>query len=187
MDTNAKVYISASEGILEISGPDKFVSETFKVFEEEAKAILKNVSAKKKPDAKPTGAGSGENGRGAGQDADNILSGIAELDADQNVILTIDPKPHWTSTSSQARNTCIIYLFAVYTLKPTEQVTAAILRDICTTAGCYDSKNFGTHIKDLAPNASISGSGDNRKVTLTNPGKSEAKKLISEIRKHDEK
>lgn len=73
------------------------------------------------------------------------------------------------TVAKTARNVILLHLFGLH-LTGRGEATDDELRQICEHHGCYDSKNFASHIKGMGNKITQTGSARSYTVRLTAPG-----------------
>lgn len=177
-NSEAKFHLSISEGILQISGSELFVTQQIEKFKDVILDSLNenNKSVKLIPSQQTQTFTNDE------ADAPNVnnktFPNVLDFDGDQiNIICNIPGSTNAEKTFKIAQ----IYLWAKKQ-KGLDHVPAEEIRKICEDHACYDANNFSSHIQKDKNTITVSGpKGGKKTCKLTFPGTSRAEELLKEL------
>lgn len=86
-----------------------------------------------------------------------------------------------SSKAEQTRNVALLLLYGEH-LRGADEVTAESIKDACVDQGCYDNKNFASHLKSLKPKVVMDPKpGGDYTVKLTAPGRKSVKEMVERL------
>ena len=180
MTNEAKFHLSISEGVLQISGSELFVTQQIENFKD---VILDSLANNEKPvkflpanspqPTQPTAPSSIE------ETADgNPYPNVLDFDGDQIHIICKVPG---NNNSEKTNNIALIYLWAKQHMG-TKSVSSKEIREQCEEHACFDPSNFASYLKRDKASLIVSGTkGGNKDCKLTHPGKTKAEDLLKEL------
>ncbi len=172
----AKIVISVTEGRVEISGSESFVTSQIKNFKELIEKSITQIESKATPHVKVADkpkATKTDDTKGI----DEYLDVFSIDGEDINIIVDIPG----SNKAEQTLNVALLYSYA-RTLQGQDSAVVDSIRKVCVSHGCFDAPNFSTHIKKGNPKYFVDkGTGKSRSIKLNRPGEKKAKELIDSI------
>jgi hypothetical protein len=179
---NASIKVSISEGLIEISGSESFVTSQIDNLKELLKELKDNKVKIKPP---PPAGGDGERKKKDGETPITNAT-LEDMDdiyvVDDDKIKIICEDIPGTDKLNKTLNIALLYAFASKKLGK-DEASVDLIRDICTEHGCLDPGNFSTHIKNGTPQYYLDkGTGKTRTIKINKPGEKKALEVIEKIR-----
>lgn len=174
---SVKIHLECAGNVVAAEGEIKFVKE----FVDEWKHLLDATGKASGPNPAQQDSLSAKqaatNPKG-GQSPDEAYENVFALHNDKLKVIADLPsssKAETTRVASQA------LLYGEY-LRGNESVSAESIKAVCLDHGCYDSKNFASHLKSLKSKVVMDPKpGGDYSVKLTAPGRKAAHELVSQL------
>lgn len=178
---NASIKVSISEGLVEISGSETFVTSQIDNLKELLKELKEN-----KVKIKPSSSAGADEEKKKERETPIINATLEDMDdiyvVDEDKIKIICEDIPGTDKLNKTLNIALLYAFASKKLGK-DEASVDLIRDICTEHGCLDPGNFSTHIKNGNPQYYLDkGTGKARTIKINKPGEKKALEVIEKIR-----
>tara|TARA_R110002096_G_scaffold436009_1_gene665083 strand:- start:58335 stop:58877 length:543 start_codon:yes stop_codon:yes gene_type:complete len=175
-NSEAKLHLSISEGVFEISGSELFVSQQIENFRD---IILKGLMDTKSIEENTLTLKPNENTDSVKKENCKNYPNIFHIE--ENEVKIIKKMPG-NNNAKKSVNTALAYLMAMRTLG-VDEVPVQDIREQCQEQGCLDANNFASSIKNVKEFIILKGEkGSNSKTCkLTVPGIDQATSLLEEI------
>lgn len=185
MENNqAKITISLTDGKFEISGSELFVTqqiENFKHLIEKSFNDFESIPKKVKTENPINSSSKVEEIEIDTKTEESIADIHPTIFALDNGKVNIICDIPGNTDSKKTLNVALLYAYAQKSLG-IDETSVEEVRAICKIHGCFDQRNFSTHIKNGNPKLYLDkGSNKNRLVTITRPGENKAKAIIKTI------
>ena len=174
---SVKIHLEHAGNVVAAEGEAEFVKD----FIDEWKHLLEVTSKASKP------MPAQENWRSEKHVATSPKGGQSPDEAYENVFALHNEKLKVIAdlpSSSKAETTRVasqVLLYGEY-LRGNESVSAESIKTVCLDHGCYDSKNFASHLKSLKSKVVMDPKpGGDYSVKLTAPGRKAAQELVSQL------
>lgn len=172
-----KIHLEHAGNIVAAEGEADFVKD----FINEWKHLLGATSEASKPQHAQENSPSAKHvatGPKGGQSPDEAYENVFALHNEKLKVIANLPD------SSKAETTRIasqVLLYGEY-LRGNETVSAESIKAACLDHGCYDSRNFASHLKSLKSKVVMDPKpGGDYLVKLTAPGRKAAQELVSQL------
>ncbi len=167
----AKVHISLVEGILQIEGSEKFVSEQIARLEPHIIRAFENRDQNLTRSNKATGKNTNFN--------DGIsINEYDQLFADKGDKIQILKAIPGTGKAPKTINIALLLMFA-YGLKGVDAISSDLIREVCRDNACLDESNFAGVIK--RDKEDFVYEAKSKQIKLTAPGKKKAETLAKSL------
>ena len=173
---SVKIHLEHAGNVVAAEGEVEFVKD----FIDEWKHLLQATSEASKPKSTqedPPSKHVAASPKG-GQSPDEAYENVFALHNEKLKVIADLPsssKAEATRVASQA------LLFGEY-LRGNESVSAESIKAVCLDHGCYDSKNFASHLKSLKSKVVMDPKpGGDYSVKLTAPGRKAAQELVRQL------
>jgi hypothetical protein len=173
--SEARFTFSASEGRIEVSGTEDFVSKQVQEFGDVIRDMLKNAPP---ANAKQDLGGGGGGGGGTLPKFDEFVNVLA---SEGGKVQILKPLPG-TNNAAQTVSAALLTLFG-NSLLGIDEIASSVIREACQSHGCLDSSNFAGTIKDQKEHFIVTGSRSNTNIKLTKPGMRAAEQLARSLNK----
>jgi hypothetical protein len=170
---NVKIHLEVSGSVVSAEGDVDFVKG---IVDQWQHLLNRNDSIQNIVDNKSTNQGVYHQvlSSGADEQYDNVF-------ARHNDRLKIIADVPNSSKAEATRTVALILLYGEH-MSGIEQVSADKIKEACVDHGCYDNKNFASHLKSLKSKIVMDPKpGGDYTVKLTAPGRKFAKELIERL------
>ena len=185
-NSEAKLHLSLTDGVFEISGSELFVSQQIENFKEIILEALQNrgsqqpVATSTENDDSPPAAAKLPEGAKSEHGFDN-KSFPRVLQIEDKSVRIIKRMPG-ANNAKKSLNTALAYLWGKRSVG-IEGVPYQEIRDLCQQQGCLDSGNFSSQMKGAREYIIIDGKKGSSAQTckLTLPGVERAEELMEDL------
>lgn len=174
---SVKIHLEHAGNVVAAEGEVEFVKD----FIDEWKHLLQATRGASKPKSAQEDSPSAKHVAASpkgGQSPDEAYENVFALHNEKLKVIADLPsssKAEATRVASQA------LLFGEY-LRGNESVSAESIKAVCLDHGCYDSKNFASHLKSLKSKVVMDPKpGGDYSVKLTAPGRKAAQELVRQL------
>ena len=170
---NVKIHLEVSGSVVAAEGDVDFVQSVVERWQH----LLDRSNASHKTDPiKPAVHNASDQGAPSG--ADEQYDNVFARHNDRLKIIADVPN---SSKAEATRTVAVVLLYGVH-LSGMEQVSADKIKEACVDHGCYDNKNFASHLKSLKSKIVMDPKpGGDYTVKLTAPGRKFAKELVERL------
>lgn len=166
---NAKIHLEANGAVVAAEGSEDFIAG---VIDRWSYLLAEQVSTPPSVEAKRTRAE---------KSAESPEHSYDSVFARHNDKLKIIAHMPGNSKAEATRNTALVFLFGEF-IAGKDEVSAEQIKAACLDQGCYDNKNFATHLRSLKPKVVMDPKpGGDYTVKLTAPGRKFAKELVEQL------
>lgn len=178
---NASIKVSVSEGLIEITGSETFVTSQI----DNLKELLKELK-ESKVKIKPQNSGGEGDKKKKLDDGLNPGATLEDMDdiyvIDDDKIKIICDEIPGNDKLNKTLHVALLYAFASKKLGK-DEANVDLIREVCVEHGCLDAGNFSTHIRNGNPQYYIDkGTGKARTIKINKPGEKKALEIIDKIR-----
>lgn len=186
-NTNASIKVSVSEGLIEVTGSETFVTSQVDNIKEFIKSLSDQPVKTKKSKAGTAESDSEENEEemekeqdGGGKEKVKIEKYDAVFAVEDGKVELICDVPG-AGASEVTFNAAVLYAWGLK-LNSTDEANVSDIREICKATGDFNEANFSSYLKKGSPNFyRDKGKGGARVIKLTKKGEREAKALADKI------
>jgi hypothetical protein len=181
MSNEARIKLSVRDGILEIEGSEKFVSEQADAFREVVASLLQQ------PRESNGGGARLQTGTSDGAGSYRNVATASSLSEYETVFVMADGKIQilkgipGNGKAGKTMNAALLCLFA-NELQGNTEVGFDTIRDLCQAHGFLDSSNFSATLKEAKEHLIITGTSRRLSAKLTVPGRKEAQRLAEGLK-----
>lgn len=174
---SVKIHLEHAGNVVAAEGEAEFVKDFINEWKHLLGATSEASIPKHSQENPPSSKHVSTNIKG-GQSPDEAYENVFALHNDKLKVIADLPsssKAETTRVASQA------LLYGEY-LRGNESVSAESIKAVCLDHGCYDPKNFASHLKSLKSRIVMDPKpGGDYSVKLTAPGRKAAQELVSQL------
>ena len=174
---SVKIHLEHAGNVVAAEGEAEFVKD----FIDEWRHLLEVTSEASKPEPALENSPSAKHIATSPKDNQSPDEAYENVFALHNEKLKVIADLPSSSKAETTRVAAQALLYGEY-LRGNESVSAESIKAVCLDHGCYDSKNFASHLKSLKSKVVMDPKpGGDYSVKLTAPGRKAAQELVSQL------
>jgi hypothetical protein len=173
--SEARVWVSVTEGVLEFEGPEHFVAGLVEKFT----SVIQTALAGEPPETTPAVASVNQVASPPEPAPDVAFKDLfAATETGVQILRTLPG----STKAQRAVNLAKLYLYGLQALKQRDTAFFAEIGRVCRAHGCYDTHNLAAYLKADRASFVFGGTGKRQTLKLSAPGMEGTAALIAGIR-----